>query len=70
MHRCSFGEGVTIKPDGVNELDPCLYEDIAVYKNVTVTISQCKRCGKIDVSWKRQPDTERVDKKEDENEQE
>lgn len=65
MHRCSFGEGVTIKPDGVNELDPCLYEDIAVCKNVTVTISKCKRCGKIDVSWYRQPDTERIDKKEE-----
>lgn len=65
MHRCSFGEGVTIKPDGANELDPCLYEDIAVYKNVTVTISQCKRCGKIDISWYRQDDTERIDKKEE-----
>lgn len=67
MHRCNFGEGVVIKPDGVNELDPCLYEDIAVYKNVTVTISKCKRCGKIDVSWHRQPDTERIDKKENQN---
>ena len=44
MEKCKFPDGITIKPDGVNELDPCIYEDIAKYKNVTITISKCKKC--------------------------
>lgn len=57
--RCSF-EGVAIKPDGVHELDPCVYEDIEMYTNVTVVISRCKKCGRIELSWLRQDDTEEV----------
>lgn len=58
--KCSHA-GITIKPDGIHELDPCLYEEIATIKNCTVIISRCKRCGHIDVSWKRQEDTEEVE---------
>ena len=57
MKECSFGKGITIKPDGVNELDPCLYEEIETYRNVTVIVSRCVRCGKVDISWVRQEDT-------------
>lgn len=57
--RCSFGDAV-IKPNGINELDPCLYEDIKMYTNVTVVVSQCKRCGHIETSWIRQDDTEEI----------
>lgn len=57
MKECSFGEGVTIKPDGINELDPCLYQDIETYRNVTVIVSRCIRCGKVDIRWVRQEDT-------------
>lgn len=59
--KCSFGEGIIIKPDGVNELDPCVYEDIEMYANVTVIISRCKKCGKIEVSWLRQENTEQIE---------
>lgn len=58
MKECSFGEGITIKPDGINELDPCLYQKIEAYRNVTVIVSRCVRCGKVDISWVRQEDTE------------
>ena len=30
-NRCSFGEGISIKPDGINELDPCVYKEIEKY---------------------------------------
>lgn len=42
-------------------VDPCVYKDIEVYKNVTVIISKCINCGAIDVSWKRQEDTEETE---------
>ena len=59
-HKCAFGDEITritIKPDGVNELDPCLYQEIEAYKNVTVHILRCVRCGHIEVEWKRQDNT-------------
>lgn len=58
MCKCRFPEGVTFRPDGVNELDPCVYEEVERYRNVTVVISRCTRCGHIDISWERQEDTE------------
>lgn len=61
MAKCSFGEGVVIKPDGINELDPCIYQDIEKYKNVTVTVSKCMYCGEIHISWEMQPDTQELD---------
>lgn len=57
--KCSF-DGITIKPDGINELDPCVYEDIVMYANVTVLISRCKKCGHIDISWMRQDNTDEI----------
>ena len=60
MKECSFGDGITIKPNGVDELDPCIYEDVEMYTNVTVVISRCKKCGHIEVSWIRQENTEDV----------
>ena len=59
-NKCSFPDWISVKPDGVNELDPCVYEEIAVYKNVTVTISKCEKCGNIDVCWERQDNTEKI----------
>lgn len=56
--KCKFPDGVIIKPDGVNELDPCLYRTVARYVNVTVEIRKCERCGNVDVAWVRQDDTE------------
>ncbi len=59
--KCSFPEGIEIRPDGVNPLDPCVYETLEVHKNVTVEICRCKKCGHIEVSWYRQEDTEDVE---------
>ena len=42
-------------------VDPCLYKQIEAYKNVTVIISKCVRCGTIDISWKKQEDTEEIE---------
>ena len=59
-HKCAFGDEITritIKPDGANELDPCLYEEIETYKNVTVHVLRCVRCGHIEVEWERQDNT-------------
>ena len=61
MEKCKFPEGVTIKPDGVHELDRCEYEISAVYKNVTIEVLRCVRCGHIEISWVRQEDTEKVE---------
>ena len=59
MEKCKHS-GAVIKPNGVDELDPCSYEDIEQYKNVTVTVSKCKNCGHIEFSWEAQDDTVKV----------
>lgn len=51
---CSFGEGVSVKPNGIDQLDPCFYKVIEVHKNVTVEVLRCKRCGRIELSWYRE----------------
>lgn len=61
LKKCAFPGSITIKPDGVNELDPCIYEEIERYANVTVSVMRCKNCGHIEVTWTRQPDTEELD---------
>jgi hypothetical protein len=53
MCRCSYPEGMVIKPDSINELDPCLYETTNIFTNCIVEISKCVRCGNISVTWKR-----------------
>lgn len=57
MRKCEFPGGIVIKPDGINELDPCEYEEIQRFANVTVIVSRCKKCGHIDIGWIRQEDT-------------
>ena len=61
MERCTWGDGITLKPDGVHELDPCEYEVVEAYRNVTVEVLRCRRCGHIEITWRRQSDTEEVD---------
>lgn len=58
MGKCHLPDGISIRPDGVNELDPCLYELKEIHRNVTVEVCQCKKCGHIEISWHRQEDTE------------
>lgn len=59
--KCSFGDGVVFRPNGIDELDPCDYVDIEIWKNVTVTISKCRNCGNVDISWEKQPNSEKID---------
>lgn len=61
MCKCSFPDGIKWLPDGVNELDPCIYEEIERYKNVTVSVRRCKVCGNIDIGWYRQEDTKELE---------
>lgn len=49
--KCAFKDGVVIKPDGVNELDPCVYEVVETHQNVTVNVLKCKKCGHIELEW-------------------
>lgn len=59
-HKCAFGDRnteISVKPDGVTELDPCLYQEIGTYENVTVHILRCVRCGHIEIEWERQENT-------------
>lgn len=58
MTKCTHPEGLTIKPDGIHEMDACVYKVKEVHRNVTVTVSECTRCGSVDISWERQEDTE------------
>lgn len=58
MNKCSWPNGMVIKPDGVNELDPCIYETIEIHHNVTVEVCRCIKCGHVELSWYRQDNTE------------
>jgi hypothetical protein len=61
MDKCKFSDGIVIKPDGVHELDPCEYQEVERYANVTVSIRRCKKCDNIDIAWFRQEDTEKLE---------
>lgn len=52
MHNkeCSWGPGVEFKIGDI-PVDPCVYQEIEVHHGATVTVSKCKYCGKIDISW-------------------
>ena len=64
IKKCVFPDGLSIKPNGINELDPCLYETEQILTNCIVEISKCKKCGNISVSWKRTTETEEVPQEE------
>ncbi len=54
MSKCKWPDGVVIKPDGVNELDPCYYQEVQVIPNCTVHVLKCKHCGHIEIEWEKQ----------------
>lgn len=56
---CKHPGGAKITIAG-HELSPCVMQDTEIYRNVTVIISKCKRCGAVEVSWMRQENTEEV----------
>ena len=55
---------MTIRPDGVNELDPCLYDEIETVRHCTVHVMRCVRCGHIEISWERESAADPVDEEE------
>lgn len=57
MCECNFPEGVTIKPNGENEMSPCDFKLVEKYTNVTVEILECKVCGAVSIGWYRQENT-------------
>lgn len=61
--RCQWPGGITFRPDGKNELDPCLYEEAETYRNVTVHVLRCAVCGHIEIEWERQENTEELEPK-------
>lgn len=61
MHKCEFPNGMVIKPDGVNELDLCIYEVVEKYANVTIEVLRCKNYGHTEISWYRQENTEELE---------
>ena len=56
-HKCQFPNGISIRPDGKSELDPCVYGVIEVHKNVDVEVLRCENCGNVVVEWIRREDT-------------
>ena len=58
--KCQLPSNVDIRPDGIHGLDACIYRPVEIHKNVTVTVSQCQTCGGVDISWRKQDDTESV----------
>ena len=59
-NKCEFPDGVIIKPDGENELDPCIYSVKHVYTNCIVEVCECEKCGNVSVSWRKTDMTEEV----------
>lgn len=57
--RCEHPKGEKVTLCGA-DLDPCLYEETEVYKNVTVRVLRCKYCGHTEIEWERQDNTEEV----------
>ena len=60
MCKCTLPKGLVIKPDGVHELAPGLFETEQVLTNCTVEVLRCKHCGKYELSWYRTAATEEV----------
>ena len=60
MSKCSFGDGVEMQICGV-PVDPCSYETIETYRNVTVKVLRCTKCGHMELNWYMQDNTEEGD---------
>lgn len=58
--KCSWGDGISVRPDGVQELEACRYQLTQKLRNVTVEILTCPVCGKVSVGWYRQNNTEDI----------
>lgn len=57
MCKCSFPHGAEMAIAGI-PVDPCVYQTVEIYRNVTIEVRRCIKCGGIDLAWHRQDDTE------------
>lgn len=55
--KCRFPDDAAIRPDGVNDLDPCRYETIdeAVTPKYgfQFRVLKCVNCGHVEIEWAR-----------------
>ena len=58
--KCNFSDGSVDVKIGDVSLDPCKYQLVEAYKNVTVEILKCSVCGHISIGWKKQDNTEEI----------
>lgn len=56
--KCQLTAGLSIKPDGVHEMEPHRFSLREIHRNVTVIIMRCIDCGATEVVWEKQDDTE------------
>lgn len=54
--QCRFPNGASVRI-GDAELSPCQYKLSEKYKNVTVEILTCPKCGATSIGWYRQDNT-------------
>lgn len=57
--KCEYPDGVKVEIGG-HEVDPCLYQEVEKWENVTVTVLRCKKCGHIEIEWEPQENTRRL----------
>lgn len=62
--NCSFPENMEMKINNI-PVDPCKFIESECYKNVTIQILKCEKCGRISIGWKRQNNTEKINSFED-----
>ena len=51
--KCRFPYKM-VGPGGF-EIDPCVYVEEEFHRNVNVTVSRCKYCGTVSITWERIP---------------
>lgn len=58
---CKLPDGAVIMPDGIHKLESlCVLETEELYRNVTLAVRRCKKCGRIDLAWWKQENTEEL----------
>lgn len=60
MKKCSPPLGVPYNPNGIGSVDPCRYKAKEVWKNVTVMVMECSKCGNTEIVWYVQDNSEQV----------
>lgn len=49
--KCHFPEGITIRPNGVDPLDPCIYDVVETHYDCMVNVLRCRKCGHTEIEW-------------------